>query len=39
MGAIVALGAVTLLGEQRSLGAAIEATPGLRSLDSLGRHP
>ena len=38
MGAIVALAAVTLVGERRSLGALIEATPGLRALDSLGRH-
>ncbi len=39
MGVIVALAAVTLVGERRSLGALIEATPGLRVLDSLGRHP
>ena len=38
MGAIVALAAVTLVGERRSLGALIESTPGLRALDSLGRH-
>ena len=37
--AIGALAALTLLGERRSLGALIEATPGLRALDSLGRHP
>ena len=38
-GAIGALAAVTLLGEQRSLGDLIETTPGLRTLDSLGRYP
>jgi hypothetical protein len=38
MSVIVALGAVTFLGERRSLGALIEATPGLRSIDALGRH-
>ena len=32
MGAIVALAAVTLVGERRSLGALIESTPGLRAL-------
>jgi hypothetical protein len=37
--AIGALAAVTLLGERRSLGDLIEATPGLRALDRLGRHP
>jgi hypothetical protein len=37
--AIGALAAVTLLGEQRSLGSLIETTPGLRALDSLGRYP
>jgi hypothetical protein len=37
--AIGALAAVTLLGEQRSLGSLIETTRGLRTLDSLGRHP
>jgi hypothetical protein len=37
--AIGALAALTLLGERRSLGALIESTPGLRALDSLGRHP
>jgi len=36
--AIGALAAVTLLGERRSLGSLIETTPGLRSLDCLGRH-
>ena len=35
----LALAAVTLLGERRSLGALIESTPGLRTLDSLGRYP
>ena len=38
-GAIGALAAVTLMGEQRSLGDLIETTPGLRTLDSLGRYP
>ncbi|MCZ7587671.1 MAG: glycosyltransferase [Gaiella sp.] len=38
-GAIGALAAVTLLGERRSLGSLIEATPGLRMLDALGRYP
>jgi Glycosyl transferase family 2 len=37
--AIGALVTVTLVGERRSLGELIEATPGLRTLDSLGRHP
>jgi hypothetical protein len=37
--AIAALAAVTALGERRSLGMLIESTPGLRSLDALGRHP
>ena len=37
--AIVALAAVTLAGERRSLGALIESTPGLRAFDSLGRTP
>ena len=37
--AILALAAVTLVGERRSLGSLIEATPGLRSLDALGRVP
>jgi hypothetical protein len=36
--AIAALAAVTVVGERRSLGALIEATPGLRLLDALGRH-
>jgi glycosyltransferase involved in cell wall biosynthesis len=35
--AIGALALLTLVGERRSLGAAIEATPGLRDLDRLGR--
>jgi UDP-GlcNAc:undecaprenyl-phosphate/decaprenyl-phosphate GlcNAc-1-phosphate transferase len=39
MGAIVALTAVTLAGERRSLGALIETTPGLRTVDALGRQP
>jgi hypothetical protein len=33
------LAAVTVLGERRSLGTLIEQTPGLKSLDALGRHP
>lgn len=37
--AIGALAAVTLAGELRSLGTSIESTPGLRTLDSLGRQP
>jgi hypothetical protein len=37
--AIGALAAVTLLGEQRSLGDLLETTPGLRTLDALGRYP
>ena len=37
--AILALAAVTLVGERRSLGSLIESTPGLRSLDALGRVP
>jgi hypothetical protein len=37
--AIGALAAVTLLGERRSLGALLEATPVLRTLDALGRYP
>lgn len=39
MGAIGALAALTLLGDRRSLGTAIESTPGLRALDGFGRHP
>jgi UDP-GlcNAc:undecaprenyl-phosphate GlcNAc-1-phosphate transferase len=38
-GAIGALAAVTLVGERRSLGRIIEATPVLRGLDALGRYP
>lgn len=37
--AIGALAAITVLGEQRSLGSLIETTPGLRALDSVGRYP
>ena len=37
--AIVALGAVTLVGERRSLGTLIESTPGLGAVDALGRIP
>jgi UDP-GlcNAc:undecaprenyl-phosphate/decaprenyl-phosphate GlcNAc-1-phosphate transferase len=33
------LGALTILGERRSLGTLIERTPGLRQLDALGRVP
>ena len=36
--AIAALAALTLLGEQRSIGSLIERTPGLRELDALGRR-
>jgi hypothetical protein len=36
---IGALAALTVLGEQRSLGELIERTPGLRELDALGRVP
>ena len=38
-GAIGALGALTAIGERRSLGSLIESTPVLRTLDSLGRQP
>ncbi|MFN2468077.1 MAG: glycosyltransferase [Gaiellaceae bacterium] len=37
--AIGALAGLNLLGEVRSLGALIERTPGLRTLDELGRLP
>lgn len=37
--AIAALAALTLAGERRSLGSLLEATPVLRDLDALGRHP
>jgi hypothetical protein len=37
--AIGALAGLTLLGERRSLGELIERTPGLRTLDGLGREP
>ena len=37
--AIVALAAVTLAGERRSLGSLIEATPALRDIDAVGRKP
>jgi hypothetical protein len=36
--AIGALAGLTLLGERRSLGALIERTPGVRTLDRLGRQ-
>jgi glucosyl-3-phosphoglycerate synthase len=36
--AIGTLAGLTLLGERRSLGELIERTPGLRTLDSLGRQ-
>ena len=39
LGAIAALGALTLVGERRSLGSAIESTSLLRELDALGRRP
>lgn len=38
-GAILALAALTALGERRSLGDLIERTPLLRELDALGREP
>jgi hypothetical protein len=38
-GAVVALAALTALGERRSLGELIESTPVLRELDALGRAP
>jgi ABC-type phosphate/phosphonate transport system permease subunit len=37
--AIGALGAITYLGERRSLGSLIESSPGLKVLDSIGRQP
>ena len=37
--AIGGLAGLTLLGERRSLGELIERTPGLRTIDSLGRVP
>ena len=37
--AIGVLAAVTLVGERRSLGALVESTPGLRTLDAFGRYP
>ena len=37
--AIAALAGLTLLGERRSLGQLIEATPVVRELDALGRQP
>jgi hypothetical protein len=39
IGALGALAALTLLADRRSLGSIIEATPGLRELDALGRYP
>jgi hypothetical protein len=39
IGAIAALAALTALGERTSLGRLIEAAPGLRRLDALGRRP
>ena len=36
--AIGVLAGLTLLGERRSLGALIERTPGLGTLDRLGRQ-
>ncbi len=38
LAAIGMLGGLTLLGERRSLGSLIEATPVLRELDALGRR-
>jgi hypothetical protein len=38
-GALGVLAALTLVGEARSLGAAVERTPLLSSLDRLGRQP
>ncbi len=37
--AVAALAGLNLLGDQRSLGTLIEATPGLRRVDALGRKP
>jgi hypothetical protein len=37
--AVAALAGLNLLGERRSLGTLIEATPGLRRVDALGRKP
>jgi hypothetical protein len=37
--AIGALAGLTILGERRSLGELIERTPGLRTLDRVGREP
>lgn len=37
IGVIVALSALTLAGERRSLGSLIESTPVLRELDAIGR--
>jgi hypothetical protein len=37
--AIAALAGLTLLGETRSIGSAIERTPGLRTVDAWGREP
>jgi UDP-N-acetylmuramyl pentapeptide phosphotransferase/UDP-N-acetylglucosamine-1-phosphate transferase len=37
--AIGALAGLTLIGERTSLGRVIERTPGLRTLDALGRQP
>ncbi len=39
LAALAALCGLSLLGEYRSLGSLIEATPGLRVLDRLGRQP
>ena len=36
---IAALATLTFVGDRRSLGSLIEATPGLRTLDRLGRLP
>jgi hypothetical protein len=37
--AIGALAGLTILGERRSLGELVERTPGLRTIDRLGREP
>ena len=37
--AIGALAGLTAIGERRSLGRLIESTPGLRTVDALGRYP
>jgi hypothetical protein len=39
LGVIAGLAALTIVGERTSLGRAVERTPGLRTLDRLGRRP